>query len=78
MNVQELDEPDCRAPLRYHWYVYGEVPPETVDVKVRDCPRSMMTEEGDKVTDGTAFTVTDAVLDCCVLAVGVAESVTLR
>ena len=39
---------------------------------------SMVTEVGDMVTEGAAFTVTVAVLDCWMLAVGVAESVTLR
>jgi len=38
----------------------------------------MVTVAGDIVTDGAAFTVTDAVLDCWVLAVGVAESVTFK
>ena len=63
--------------FRYHWYVIGVVPPLMVAVKVCDWPTSMVTDAGDIVTEGAAFTVAVAVLDCWVLAVGVAESVAL-
>ena len=43
--------------------MYGEVPPETLEVNCCDWPRSIVTERGDMVTENALLTATVAVFD---------------
>jgi hypothetical protein len=48
VNVHEEDvAPETGASLRYHWYVYGDVPPVTLELNCLDWPTSIMREEGE-------------------------------
>ena len=42
VNVQLLElAPETGLPFKYHWYVYGGVPPLTVDVKLTCWPTNI-------------------------------------
>jgi hypothetical protein len=67
VNAHEEDvAPDTEALLRYHWYAYGGVPPEGVEVNCTVLPTCIVAEVGLIETVGGPLTVTLAVLEVAV------------
>ena len=48
--------PDPDEPV-YHWYVYGEAPPETDAARVKVCPESAGFRLEDTDTEGSVYTM---------------------
>jgi hypothetical protein len=56
----QLELVPFRVPFKYHWYVYGEVPPETVGLKFSDWLTSMVVlPEGEMLQESDVVVVKD-------------------